>query len=109
MKTERSLLYKLNKNKEVVPCHNLLEWAKFFENIDNRIVALNIINKMRVSTIFMGVLCPPFDKPNVFETIVFKGRKNIYCDRYSTWEKAEKGHKKAIEWIKNWCKEETQP
>jgi hypothetical protein len=24
----------------------------------------------------------------------------IYCRRYSTWQEAEEGHRKAIEWVK---------
>ena len=50
----------------------------------------------------------PFDKtPIVFETMVFDGdRSDIYQERYATWKEAEDGHKRAIEWVKNGCKED---
>jgi hypothetical protein len=40
--------------------------------------------------------------------MVFKGKGSSeeYCDRYSTWQEAEEGHKVAVEWVKNGCKEE---
>lgn len=45
-------------------------------------------------------------EPLLFETMIFKikdGKVNyrdLYSDRYSTWEEAEEGHKKALEFAK---------
>jgi hypothetical protein len=41
--------------------------------------------------------------------MIFKGDNCLdYQERYSTWKEAEEGHQKAIEWIKNGCKDEEE-
>lgn len=46
-----------------------------------------------VSTVFLGLdhswNGPP---PLLFETMVFGGTHNQDCERYATWDEAEKGH-----------------
>lgn len=66
-------------------------------------VALDIIDGVRVSTVFLSLnhasMHDP-DTPILFETMIFGGEHDQYQDRYSTWEEAERGHKKAIAIVK---------
>lgn len=105
----------LDKDKNVIPA-NLLEWGEFLEHRrDEKIVKKEMVNGYRVSTVFLGLdhgypeLHPniKYYKPLIFETMIFKGKSGIeeYCNRYSTWQEAEEGHEKAVEWVKNGCKE----
>lgn len=105
------MYYKLDENKNVVPS-SLIEWEEFIENrlpTNYKHVGDDMINGKRVSTVFIG-LCHNFDPhsniPIVFETMVFNKKHGIYQDRYSTWQEAEKGHQKAIQWVKDGCKED---
>lgn len=86
--------------KEPILEKDLLKWARKFETVDRR-VARDKIGKVSVSTVFLG-LDHNFDggKPLLFETMIFGGKHDQYTDRYSTWEEAEKGHKKAVELVK---------
>ena len=96
--------YILDDDKNVIPA-SLMEWASFFENTDDeRIVKRTEINGFRVSTVFLGLDHGFNGLLDIFETMVFKGKDfaNVeYCERHSTWKAAEKGHERAIEWVKN--------
>ena len=85
------------KNKEPVLETDLLKWASWFETAD-RIVAKTKVGKQEVSTVFLG-LDHNFGKgkPLLFETMIFPECE--YCKRYSTWQEAEEGHKKAVKKI----------
>ena len=50
----------------------------------------------RISTVFLGLdhQFNEIGKPLIFETMVFPECE--ICERYSTWEEAEKGHKKVV-------------
>lgn len=86
------------EGRETVPCPSLIEWARWFENADRR-VGHDFIGKVRVSTVFLGV-DHSFGRgpPELFETMIFGGPHDGYAERYSTWDEAEAGHKKAL-WI----------
>jgi hypothetical protein len=107
-----TIYYKLDENKNVIPS-SLEEWSAFIENrfpTNYKHVGNDTINRYRVSTIFIG-LCHNFDPcngvPIVFETMIFEGgRSDIYTERYSTWKEAEEGHQRAVEWVKNGCKDD---
>ena len=88
---------------------DLLTWANWFEDIDSRRVAQDIINNYRVSTVFLG-LCYTFtadhkepDECLLFETMIFPENSGSsvyaekYQERYTTWDEAIGGHKRAIE------------
>jgi hypothetical protein len=106
-----SLYYKLDKNNKVIPC-SLMEWAKFLEdgkNTRRKIVKQSEINDKWISTVFIGLDHQWMeDGPlHIFETMVFDSKKcgkDIYLDRYSTWNEALLGHEKAIQWVKDGCK-----
>ena len=97
--------YFLNEDKTYRPC-NLHEWAMQFREID-RHVGDDIVDNCRVSTVWLGLDNNYFEEPPlVFETMVFDAEKHgsdIYSYRYTTWDEAIEGHKKAIQWVLDGC------
>jgi len=90
--------------KLAVPVDDLFEWGRWFETAD-RIVAKTDVGPLRVSTVFLGLDHNFIGRgdPPLFETMVFGGEADdeaseSYCDRYSTWGEAERGHAKAVAW-----------
>lgn len=97
--------YFLNEDKTYRPC-SLMEWGTQHETMDKH-VAQDEINDCWIATVWLGLDLNHWGGPPlVFETMVFKEESDIYCDRYTTWTEAEDGHQKAIEWVKNGCKED---
>ncbi len=94
-----SKFYILDREK-VTPVQDVLEWARWFEDADRHVLN-TILGKVRISTVFLGVdhNFSGEGPPLIFETMVFSGDYNGYCDRFSTWEEAEAGHAKAIEMV----------
>ena len=79
-----------------VPEEDVLRWGKWFETADRGINDTLLPDGKRVSTIFLGLnheFCPG-KEPLLFETMVFEldSYRDIDCQRYTTWEEAEKGH-----------------
>lgn len=75
---------------------DLIKWATARENSD-RIVAKTKIGDSEVSTVFLGTdHAFGGGAPLLFETMIFGGKHDEFCERYSTWEEAEEGHKRAI-------------
>lgn len=63
------------------------------------------INGVRISTVFLPInhQLDPQASPLLFETMIFDSDGNViydYQERYSTWDEAEAGHKKAVELVK---------
>ena len=109
------LFYILDEHKNVIPA-SYVEWI---ENRDkNKIIKQEEIDGYFISTVFLGIdhaihLLNKIEPPLVFETMVFDKDKDayghgygLYTDRYSTYQEAEIGHKKAVSWVKNGCKED---
>jgi hypothetical protein len=73
-----------------------LSWAKSFESMADRRVALTRRGHVSVSTVFLG-LNHQFGNgpPMVFETLVMGGRHDGRMERYSTWDDALLGHRRA--------------
>lgn len=99
-----------------VPISDTLEWAKWFENYDNRHLASDHINGYRVSTVFLAI-----DNtigrmvPLLFETMIFSDTETTespilhtkfpkslenYTRRYATWDEAIAGHQEALTLIR---------
>jgi hypothetical protein len=81
---------------------NLMTWARWFENSQNRVVKQDMIGDVKVSTVFLGLnhnfgLDGP---PVLWETMIFGGEHDDYQDRYTTHEDALKGHQAAIELVR---------
>ena len=88
--------YILEEHKPIL-CDDLMEWAKWFETADRKVAKTNISDEVTVSTVFLGLNHNFLGKPPIlFETMVFGGTHDEEMERYSTWEEAEKGHKRWI-------------
>ncbi len=74
----------------------LMEWARAVEN-EGKVVGKDIIDGQRVSTVWLG-LDHSFDEgpPLIFETMIFGGPHDQYCDRYSNEEAALAGHNRTV-------------
>src|SRR5690349_9444258 len=83
---------------EPVPVDDVKTWGLWFENDERRRVGLWEGNGAKVSTVFLG-LNHRFGPgtPLLFETMIFGGPHDEFCDRYATWDEAAAGHQKAIE------------
>lgn len=104
--------YYILVGKKPVHVTDGMQWARWLETAD-RTVARTLIGKFEVSTVFLA-LNHSFGggRPMLFETMVFKyprpkfkmtmnakDHEHKYDDiveRYSTWEGAEKGHRKIV-------------
>lgn len=87
------------KDKKIIPV-DLMTWAKWFETVE-RHIGNDYIGKIQVSTVFLGIDHNFGEgEPLLFETMIFGGKYDDYQERYSTYEEAEKGHKKAIKLVK---------
>jgi len=77
---------------------DLMKWAAWYETA-KRIVKRTEKDEVKVSTIFLG-LDYNFGgegDPILFETMVFGEEHDGDMNRYSTWEKAEKGYEEMVE------------
>ncbi len=74
----------------------LMEWAKAVES-EGRVVAKDNIKGQRVSTVWIGI-DHRFDEgpPLIFETMIFGGPHDQYCDRYSSEAAALDGHNRTV-------------
>jgi hypothetical protein len=117
MEEFKSRYYTLDNENNPIPC-SIEEWASQREIMvknDNKHVGYEFIDGKTVSTVWLGLdhgypyLSGNTEnyRPLIFETMVFDGDDlhEIYLERYSTWKEAEEGHQKAVEWVKNGCKE----
>lgn len=78
---------------------SLEEWAEWFENSANRIIKQEQVGPYWVSTVFLGIdhNFSMEGPPLLFETMIFReGWRDLYCDRYSTYEEALAGHAIAV-------------
>lgn len=84
-----------------VPCDDILKWAECFGKAD-RHVAKDSVGDVKISTVFLG-LDHGFSggPPLFFETMIFGGKHDGYQDRYSTWDEAVAGHRRAVEMVKD--------
>ncbi len=74
----------------------LMEWARAVES-DGKVVAQDTIDDQRVSTVWLGLDHRSDDGPPlIFETMIFGGPHDQYCDRYSTEEMALAGHNRTV-------------
>lgn len=110
------MYYKLDENKNVVP-GTMEDVEEVLINHNKKIVKQEVIDNKFISTVFLGIDhgCPECSehienyKPVVFETMINDEEKDewlSYQERYHTWKEAEEGHQRAIEWVKNGCKED---
>lgn len=91
--------YKLDGHTPVL-CEDLMEWARWFEKADRK-VARTELSDVSVSTVFLSLnhSYEPGGQPILFETMIFGGEHDGYCERYATWDEAIKGHEFAVAMI----------
>lgn len=95
--------YRLEGHRPV-RCADLMEWALWYENLADRIVAKTHIGVLEVSTVFLGLdhnfsrYLPGGDRtPILFETMIFGiDESDNYQVRCATWEEAEENHRIAV-------------
>jgi hypothetical protein len=90
--------------KKAVKADDLLSWAEWFEKSDRIVAKTDLPNGVKVSTVFLGLDHGFGGTPLLFETMIFglpEGHEHAdFQDRYTTWEEAEIGHKRAVDLIK---------
>ena len=94
------------RDRKPVECADLLEWGRWFEDIENRRVARDEFGDVHVSTVFLGLDHRFGDEGPLilFETMIFGGEHDGYERRYSTWTEAEAGHAKAVRMARPYTK-----
>lgn len=103
--------FNLDENNNPVEC-DIKDWRDLYETEsgqDRRRVAFDKVDDYEVSTVFLGLDHGHgfTSRPLLFETMIFgNGNGDEYQTRCSTWDEAVEMHKKAIEFIKNGCKDE---
>jgi hypothetical protein len=86
----------ISDGKIAVECEDLMKWGMWFETA-KRHVADEIVNGVRISTVFLGMDHSFNDgKPILFETMVFGGDLNGEMDRCSTWDEAVAMHETMV-------------
>lgn len=99
MFANKPLWYKL-EGKVPVPDETCV-WAVKEKNATKRIVGETKVRDATVSTVFLGLDHSLGRKtPVLFETLVFGGSMNGECNRYETWDQAEKGHQQMVDRVK---------
>lgn len=90
------------EGKEPKPVDDLLHWARWYENnADARRVLKTEVHFSSISTVFLAMDHRFGDGPPLlFETMIFGGEHDGDQWRYSTWDEAEAGHKRAVELVK---------
>lgn len=96
-------------DRKVTPCANdeaLFQWGDDFD----RRVAKDEFGDVMVSTVFLVLNHAFGDGPPLwFETMVFGGPDDQYCDRYTTWDEAKAGHDAVVAKLKAGERLDTQP
>jgi hypothetical protein len=74
------------------------QWSAFFAKAKKRLVNVDHVDGVSVSTVFFGVnRGRPPDKPLWFETLVSGGDLDGHIEMYSTWDEAMIGHNAIVE------------
>lgn len=78
------------------------EFETFAATRDYKQVAAERVDDVLISTVWLGLDHSFGDGPPlIFETMIFGGTLNDYCERYATEEEAEEGHQRAVEQVKD--------
>ena len=98
-------LYYILEGTEIKPTDDLLGWARWFENSDNRRIAATEVGGAMVSTVFLGIDhgFAQGGEPILFETMIFGlNDDDEYQWRYADLEEAIMiGHEKAVGFAKS--------
>jgi len=86
------------KGHEAIMCDNIIEWGMYYKAA-NRHVDQTEIGEARISTVFLGMDHGFDGQVLLFETMIFGGEHDMYCERYKTWDEAVEGHAKACKMV----------
>ncbi len=95
--------YILNDNGDPIEEPDLFVWGKWFQTA-NRHIASDIIGKVRISTVFLGLdhsFCIENHKAILFETMIFNGKHDQYQERYTNRIAALAGHGQAVAMVRD--------
>lgn len=99
--------YKLAEDgKTPIPVKDVLEWAKFFEDKEKRIVKQDHFGDVMVSTVFLGMdhgfsfSQGPGYRPVLWETMVFNGSEGGWQSRARSLDEALIQHDQAVALVK---------
>lgn len=85
--------YILNPDHTVRVTYDLMEWARFHEDITLRRIGRDKVGDVDVSTVFLGSDHNYTGGPPIlFETMVFGGEHDQWCRRWYTYDQAETAH-----------------
>lgn len=96
---KRALYYILRPDKIAVPVFDTLEWGRWFETAENRMVARTEFKHGVLSTIFLGLDHSFRDEgdPILFETMWFgPDGDEGGCWRHATWAEAKALHESLL-------------
>jgi hypothetical protein len=95
----RPLRYSLDVDGNPVPEEDLIRWATWFENGENRLLCRDELSGgIGVSTVFLGLDHNWSERgpPVLWETMIFGGPHDEYAKRYSSKAAALEGHREAV-------------
>ncbi len=93
-------MYYILQGKQVSPIDDMTIWATNLSS--SRSIGNDTIGNSVISTVFLGINHRHGEgEPLLFETMIFQGKHDQYQERYSTYEEAEEGHKRAVEMVKS--------
>jgi hypothetical protein len=87
--------YRILVDGELVPA-TLIEWGRWFEHDENRIIARMSQGNIMISTVCLGVNHGFGKRPLWFETMVFRNGDSSEMERYETLEEAMRGHERMV-------------
>jgi hypothetical protein len=98
-------IYTLDEQGHPVVEGDVLRWSEWYQRAQNRVLKQDRVSpRVRVSTIFLGIdrnfILRERGRPILWETMVFGGRHDGYCQRYATREEALAGHAGAVKLAK---------
>jgi hypothetical protein len=80
-----------------MPVDDVIVWGRWFKDINNRRIAEDMIGDVWISTVFLGLdHAWGDDPPLLFETMAFRGGRDLYQDRCGTWQEAQAMHQRAV-------------
>lgn len=93
--------YTLDENNKPVKATSIMEAADWMENnLERKVVKQEHIGDIFISTVFLGLdHAWNSDVPVLWETMIFGGEHDQYQERYTSYEDALEGHKKALNLI----------
>jgi|SRR5688572_6003576 len=104
-----SMYYKL-VDKKPVPCtaQEYIDQYRGEKDKERIIKKTPMPDGSEVSTVFLGLNHNYGDEaPILFETMVFGGEYDLFCERYRTYVGAEAGHERAVKMVLEGVKTKT--